>query len=129
MEATTETPDPFEKRVSLQRISPQLEHEIILLIFQLRDLGDVAASEKVRIATRKALENTATRESAEEEVNYVIKKAKKKISKLDGSYERIKRRKLEKREEAMQRASKFIDASASEGDDDEEVETENESDY
>ncbi|KPA84133.1 hypothetical protein ABB37_02217 [Leptomonas pyrrhocoris] len=100
-------------------ITPDQELSIIKLILDLRSLGDVEASEKVRRRVREALLKSADDTAAMAKVEEILRRGKRTQSKLDGSYEERQRRKRERREQDRAAASRLVDIEAGSGEDSE----------
>ncbi|KPI85481.1 hypothetical protein ABL78_5441 [Leptomonas seymouri] len=100
-------------------IAPDQELSVMKLILDLRSLGDVDASEKVRRRVREALLKSADDSAAMTKVEEILRRGKRTQSKLDGSYEERQRRKRERREQVRAAASRLVDIEAGSGDESE----------
>jgi hypothetical protein len=100
-------------------IAPDQELSIIKLILDLRSLGDVEGSEKVRRRVREALLKSNDDAAAMTKVDEIIRRGKRAQSKLDGSYEERQRRKRERRERDLAAASRLVDIEAGSGEESE----------
>lgn len=100
-------------------IAPDQELSIIKLILDLRSLGDVEGSEKVRRRVREALLKSNDDAAAMTKVDEIIRRGKRAQSKLDGSYEERQRQKRERRERDLAAASRLVDIEAGSGEESE----------
>ncbi|KAL7697850.1 hypothetical protein NQL31_005076 [Lotmaria passim] len=100
-------------------ITPEQELSVMKLILDLRSLGDVEGSEKVRRRVRDALLRSADDTAAIAKVDEIVRRGKRTQSKLDGSYEERQRRKRERRERDRAAASRLVDIEAGSGDESE----------
>lgn len=100
-------------------ITPDQELSVLKLILDLRSLGDVEGSEKVRRRVREALLQSDDDSAAMTKVEEIIRRGKRAQSKLDGSYEERQRQKRERRERDMAAAARLVDIEAGSGEESE----------
>ncbi|GET88661.1 hypothetical protein, conserved [Leishmania tarentolae] len=100
-------------------IAPEQELAILKLILDLRTLGDVDSSKKVRRRVREALLTSSDDSEAMNKVDDIIRHGKRTQSKLDGSYEERQRLKRKRREEDLAAASRLVDIEAGSGEESE----------
>ncbi|CAG9574104.1 conserved hypothetical protein [Leishmania major strain Friedlin] len=100
-------------------IAPDQELSILKLILDLRSLGDVEGSKKVRRRVREALLKSSDDSEAMSKVDDIIRRGKRTQSKLDGSYDERQRLKRKRREEDLAAASRLVDVEAGSGEDSE----------
>lgn len=100
-------------------IAPDQELAVMKLILDLRSLGDVDGSEKVRRRVRQALQQSSDDAAAMQQVEEIIRRGKRAQSKLDGSYEERQRQKQARREQDRAAASRLVDMEAGSGDESE----------
>lgn len=98
-------------------ISPDQELTVLKLILELRALGDVEESEKLRRRVRKAILQSSDDARAIGKVDELIRRGRRTQSKLDGTYEERQRQKQARREKALASASRLVDIEAGSGDD------------
>lgn len=106
--------------VAARSITPEQELQVLKLIINLRNIGDVVGSEKLRNRVRAALLDSEDDATAIAVVEELVRRAVKLLGKLDGSHEAAREKKRLRKEEAVARAARFVDAEAETGDDDEE---------
>lgn len=102
----------------VRSIAPEQELKVLKLILSIRQLGDVAASEKLRTHVREALVSSATNDDAINAVDGLVHRAQRLQSRLDGSHEARRNLKRMRREERRNAASRYVDAEAESGDED-----------
>lgn len=100
-------------------IAPEQELAVLRLVLDLRSLGDVDGSDKVRHRVREALVKSADDAAAISKVDEILRRGRRAQSKLDGSYEERQRRKQERRERDMAAAARLVDVEAGSGEDSE----------
>lgn len=100
-------------------IAPDQELAVMKLILDLRSLGDVDGSEKVRRRVRHALLQSTDDNVAMDKVEEILRRGRRTQSKLDGSYEERQRRKQARREQDRAAASRLVDLEAGSGDESE----------
>lgn len=103
-----------------KHLTPDQELQILKLVLNLRKLGDVQASERLRGRVRRALLESPDDSDAQEKAEELIRRATRQQSKLDGSYEEARLKKRLRREQEAARAARYVDAEAETGDEDEE---------
>lgn len=100
-------------------ITPDQELSVLKLILDLRSLGDVEGSEKVRRRVRAALLQSDDDTAAMNKVDEILHRGKRAQSKLDGSYEERQRQKRERRERDRAAAARLVDIEAGSGEESE----------
>ncbi|KAG5478398.1 hypothetical protein GH5_05333 [Leishmania sp. Ghana 2012 LV757] len=100
-------------------VAPDQELAILKLILDLRSLGDVEGSNKVRRRVREVLLKSSDDAEAMSKMDEIIRRGKRKQSKLDGSYAERQRRKRKRREQELVSASRLVDVEAGSGEDSE----------
>ncbi|PWU84551.1 hypothetical protein C4B63_219g45 [Trypanosoma cruzi] len=109
-------------------VTPEQELQIIQTILALRSLGDTTSSERLRQKVRRCLEESTGDEAAVATADQLLRRYKKIVKKLDGSYEMERELKMRRSEMEMRRASRFVDDEAESGDDDEDEDEDEEED-
>lgn len=100
-------------------ITPEEQLRVLKLIINLRKLGDINASEKLRNRVRRALLEADDDDNASTLVDSYARIAEKVQSRLDGTLDRKREQKRTRREEREARASQYVDIEAESGDDEE----------
>ncbi|KAF8305082.1 hypothetical protein TcBrA4_0000140, partial [Trypanosoma cruzi] len=90
-------------------VTPEQELQIIQTILALRSLGDTTSSERLRQKVRRCLEESTGDEAAVATADQLLRRYKKIVKKLDGSYEMERELKKRRSEMEMRRASRFVD--------------------
>ncbi|RNC34901.1 hypothetical protein TcCL_Unassigned02274 [Trypanosoma cruzi] len=109
-------------------VTPEQELQIIQTILALRSLGDTTSSERLRQKVRRCLQESTDDEAAVATADQLLRRYKKIVKKLDGSYEMERELKKRRSEMEMRRASRFVDDEAESGDDDEDEDEDDEED-
>ncbi|KAG8344578.1 hypothetical protein TRVL_04588 [Trypanosoma vivax] len=109
---------------TVANLTPEQELDILKIILQLRSLGDVKSSERLRAKVRQCLLESADDDVAIEAADTLLRHYRKVVKKLDGTYEEERELKRLRNEQGARRASMFVDDQAESGEEDESVEDE-----